>query len=199
MKISLAELIDKEKLPRHVAIIMDGNGRWAQQHGEQRIFGHQNAIESVRAASEGCGELGIPYLTLYAFSTENWGRPTEEVNALMELMVETIEAEMETVMKNNVKVLTIGDVKALPERCQRQMEHAKKMSQFNTGLKMIIALNYSSRWEITEAVKKIASKVKSGKLDPSDINENTIRKSLETHDFPDPELMIRTSGEQRLS
>ncbi|MBA3647184.1 MAG: isoprenyl transferase [Chitinophagales bacterium] len=196
---SLIEYIDKERLPKHVAIIMDGNGRWAKRHGEQRIFGHQHGVEAVRAATEGSAEMGIQYLTLYAFSTENWARPKYEVDALMELMVETISKEINTLMNNNVRLKTIGDIDSLPQKCYNELNLAMEESKNNSGLTLIIALNYSSRWEITQAMKKIAFDVKLGKVHPETINEETVIHYLDTKDFPDPELMIRTSGEQRLS
>jgi undecaprenyl diphosphate synthase len=191
--------IDKSNLPKHIAIIMDGNGRWAMKQGEARTFGHRSAVSAVRAATEGCAELGISFLTLYAFSTENWARPKEEVDALMELMVETIHGELETLMKNNIRLRTIGEISTLPSTCFRELDEAMDRTRNNTGLSLIIALNYSSRWELTEVMKKIAQDVASGDLDPNDINEKTISDFLETREFPDPELMIRTSGEQRLS
>lgn len=191
--------IDKSKLPVHVAIIMDGNGRWASQQGEARTFGHRSAVSAVREATEGCAELGISYLTLYAFSTENWGRPKEEVDALMELMVDTIHGELETLMKNNIRLKTIGDTGQLPDSCYNELNEAIVQTRNNTGLTLIIALNYSSRREITEAMKKIANDVASGDINPDELNEKSISSYLETHEFPDPELMIRTSGEQRLS
>ena len=196
---SLQSHIDKARLPQHIAIIMDGNGRWAQLHGEKRIFGHQNGVSSVRAASEACAELGVKFLTLYAFSTENWSRPQHEVNALMELLVETIGNEMNTLQENNIRLRAIGNLTSLPEKCYRELLEAMQQTKKNTGLNLILALNYSSRWEITEAMKKIAGAVTSGELSPSDISEKTIAAHLETNEFPDPELMIRTSGEQRLS
>jgi undecaprenyl diphosphate synthase len=195
----LPEQIDKSRLPKHVAIIMDGNGRWARKQGEERTFGHRSAVSSVRAATEGCAELGIQFLTLYAFSTENWSRPKEEVDALMELMVETIHGELETLMKNNIRLRTIGEISELPPKCFRELKDAMDQTQNNHGLTLIIAVNYSSRWELTEAMKKIARDVALGDLNPNAISEKTISSYLETHDYPDPELMIRTSGEQRLS
>ncbi len=196
---TLLESIDKDRLPQHVAIIMVGNGRWARQQGEQRTFGHRSAVSAVRAATEGCAELGVSFLTLYAFSTENWARPKEEVDALMELMVDTIHDELETLMKNNIRLRTIGEISQLPSSCFRELNEAMQHTRNNTGLTLIIALNYSSRWELTEAMKKISHDVASGDLNPNDLNEKTIASYLETHCYPDPELMIRTSGEQRLS
>ncbi len=196
---SLSDQIDKNRLPTHIAIIMDGNGRWAQLHGEQRIFGHQNGVSAVRAASEACAALGVKFLTLYAFSTENWARPKHEVDALMELLVATIRNEMTTLMKNNIQLRAIGDIHSLPEKCQLELLEAIEDTKNNSGLTLILALNYSARWELTEAMKQIAADIKAGLLTPSAITENLISSYLETSDFPDPELMIRTSGEQRLS
>src|ERR1051325_7306639 len=193
------EIIDKGRLPKHIAIIMDGNGRWAQKQGAERTFGHRSAVSAVRAATEGCAELGISFLTLYAFSTENWARPKEEVDALMELMVETIHGELQTLMKNNIRLRTIGEITRLPSTCFRELSEAMDQTRNNTGLTLIIALNYSSRWELMEAMKKIAHEVALGDLNPNDISEKTIADHLETNEYPDPELMIRTSGEQRLS
>jgi undecaprenyl diphosphate synthase len=193
------DLIDKNRLPGHIAIIMDGNGRWARRQGEKRTFGHRNAVSAVRAATEGCAELGIRFLTLYAFSTENWQRPKEEIDALMELMVETIHGELKTLMENNIRLQSIGDIENLPEKCYRELKEAMQQTRNNTGLTLIIALNYSSRWELTEAIKKIGEEIKAGRLEPGSINEKTIGRHLNTSEYPDPELMIRTSGEQRLS
>lgn len=196
---SLSEHIDKSRLPEHIAIIMDGNGRWAKLHGEKRIFGHQNGVSAVRAASEACAELGVKYLTLYAFSTENWARPQHEVDALMELLVATIRNEMGTLMENNIRLRAIGNIYSLPTKCHNELSEAIEETRKNDGLTLILALNYSSRWELTEAMKKMAFEVEHGKLNPADISENVIASFLETHEYPDPELMIRTSGEQRLS
>ena len=186
-------------IPQHVAIIMDGNGRWAKKQGAARIFGHQNAITAVREATEFCAENGIGYLTLYAFSTENWGRPKYEVEGLMTLLVKTISKELPTLQKNNVKLISIGDVSKLPGEAQKSLQQAKDQTAGNTGLTLILALNYSGRWEMTEAVKNIAAKVKRGELDESEINDFVIAANLETKDIPDPELLIRTSGEMRIS
>ena len=196
---SLENKIDKKRLPQHIAIIMDGNGRWAKLHGEQRIFGHQNGVAAVRAASEACAELGVGYLTLYAFSTENWARPKHEVNALMELLVETIRKEMNTLMENNIRLQAIGDIRSLPKKCYNELMEAIRETEKNTGLTLILALNYSARWELTEAMKSISHSVESGALKEESISENTISSHLATGNYPDPELMIRTSGEQRLS
>ncbi|MBX7107279.1 MAG: isoprenyl transferase [Chitinophagales bacterium] len=196
---SLSEKIDKTRLPEHIAVIMDGNGRWARLHGENRIFGHRNGVTAVRATAEACAELGVSFLTLYAFSTENWARPQHEVDALMELLVTTISNEMHTLMENNIRLLSIGNIASLPPKCNRELLEAMEETKQNTGLTLILALNYSARWELTEAMRKIATAVKEGNLLPAEINETVISSYLETADFPDPELMIRTSGEQRLS
>ncbi len=178
---------------------MDGNGRWAKKQGAMRVFGHRNAIKAVRDTTEACAELGIKYLTLYAFSTENWSRPKAEVNALMELLVSTIRSETETLMKNNVRLIAIGDLKNLPKSCQKELQEAMDITGKNTGLTLILALSYSGRWEITEAVKEIAAKVAAGQLNVTDITDNTISQHLNTKNIPDPELLIRTSGEMRIS
>lgn len=196
---SFKEHIDFNNLPQHVAVIMDGNGRWAKKKGAMRIFGHRNAVQAVRDVTEGCGEIGIKYLTLYAFSTENWSRPKEEVEGLMELLVNTLKQEIKTLMENQVKLITIGDTSNLPEDCQKNLEWAVNTTKNNSGLKLILALSYSGRWEITRAIKAIAEKVKSGKLNDSDINEEMISQHLQTVGIPDPELLIRTSGEMRVS
>lgn len=196
---SLSEKIDKTRLPAHIAVIMDGNGRWARLHGENRIFGHQHGVSAVRATSEACAEIGVKYLTLYAFSTENWARPQLEVDALMELLVGTIRNEMSTLMENNIRLLSIGNIASLPVKCHQELREAMQETKHNTGLTLILALNYSARWELAEAMRKIAVAVKSGDLQPSEISEAVIAGNLETAAFPDPELMIRTSGEQRLS
>src|SRR5882724_8695663 len=195
----LREKIDMQRLPRHIAIIMDGNGRWAQEKGQDRLFGHFHGVESVRDIVEGCAELGIGYLTLYAFSTENWDRPEYEVMGLMELLVETIRKEVSTLNKNNIRLHVIGDVQMLPEYAKKELREALQLTAVNTGLNLVMALSYSSRWEITEAIKSIALDVKSGKLDEGSITHETLPKYLSTASFPDPELMIRTSGEYRIS
>ncbi|MEO1053875.1 MAG: isoprenyl transferase [Bacteroidota bacterium] len=195
----MKENIDRHNLPQHVAVIMDGNGRWAKKKGAMRIFGHQNAIQSVREATEGCAELGIKYLTLYAFSTENWGRPKAEINGLMELLVSTLKKEINTLHENNVRLLTIGDTLDLPRNCQRELQFAIEETKQNTGLKLIIALSYSGRWEITKAVKAILVDAQNNGITPEQINESFIESYLETAGIPDPELLIRTSGEMRVS
>lgn len=196
---SLKGKIDLQRLPRHIAIIMDGNGRWAQEKGQDRLFGHFHGVESVRDIVEGCAELGIGFLTLYAFSTENWDRPEYEVTGLMELLVETIRKEAETLNKNNIRLHVIGDMTMLPEYARKELNEALEITGKNTGLSLIMALSYSSRWELTEAVKSLARDVQAGKLDPAAITQDTLQQYLSTRDFPDPELMIRTSGEYRIS
>ncbi len=195
----LLESIDLNKLPKHVAIIMDGNGRWAKERGEDRVFGHHQGVISVREIVNACAEIGIQYLTLYAFSAENWNRPVEEVNALMELLVNTIRKEIDELDKNNVKLHIIGDFASLPAICQKELNEAMELTSKNTGLNLVLALSYSSRQEIAEAARKIAMDVAAGKLKPEDINENSFKNYLYTSEFPDPELMIRTSGEFRVS
>lgn len=186
-------------LPKHIAIIMDGNGRWAKEKGEDRLFGHLNGVESVRNIVEGAAELGIENLTLYAFSTENWDRPAYEVTGLMELLVDTIRKEVPTLNKNNIRLHVIGDIAMLPDQAKKELDEAINETGKNTGLNLIMALSYSSRWEINNAIKKIAEEVKQNKLQPADITQDTIQKYLCTSPFPDPELMIRTSGEYRIS
>jgi undecaprenyl diphosphate synthase len=195
----LIDNIDKTNLPSHIAVIMDGNGRWAKKKGALRIFGHKSAVTSVRETTEGCAELGIKYLTLYAFSTENWSRPIDEVNALMELLVSTIRSEIKELLKNNIRLLTIGNIKDLPENCRRELQEAKDMTKANTGLTVVLAISYSGRWEIIEAMKTITEEVSKGKLKTGDINEQLFSEYLCTKGIPDPELLIRTSGEMRIS
>ncbi|MDP2424570.1 MAG: isoprenyl transferase [Bacteroidales bacterium] len=195
----LKEKIDLEKLPVHVAIIMDGNGRWARMRGKHRVFGHEQGVISVRETAEAAAELGIKYLTLYAFSTENWNRPMQEVEALMELLVQTINLETKTLIDNNIRLLTIGDTQRLNHQCYAELQKAIATTASNTRMDLILALSYSSRWEITEAMKQIAAKVRTGALQPADITENMISSHLATADIPDPELLIRTSGEYRIS
>ena len=196
---SLKEKLNAEKLPRHIAIIMDGNGRWAKEKGKDRLFGHYNGVESVRNIVEGCAELQIGYLTLYAFSTENWERPKDEVTGLMELLVKTIRTEVATLNKNNIRLHVIGNLEMLPENARKELYEACEETKNNTGLNLVMALSYSSRWEILNAIKNIASEIENGKLKTAEINENVFKQYLCTADFPDPELMIRTSGEYRIS
>ena len=195
----LKEKINLEKLPLHIAIIMDGNGRWAKQQGEQRIFGHETGVKSVRDAVEAAAELGIKYLTLYAFSTENWNRPKEEVIALMQLLVHTISAETKTLNENKIRLKAIGDLKSLPADCYHELQEAMENTKNNTRTTLVLALSYSSRWEITNAMKQIAEKIERKELSASDITEETINANLCTAGIPEPELMIRTSGEHRIS
>lgn len=195
----ILESIDRNKLPKHIAIIMDGNGRWAKERGEDRVYGHHEGVVSVREIVNGCAEVGISYLTLYAFSTENWNRPKEEVDALMELLVNTIRKEVEELKKNNVRLHVIGNFASLPEVCQKELNEAIEMTASNTGLNLILALSYSARWEIVDATKRIAIDVKAGKLKEEEITDEVFQKYLTTAKFPDPELMIRTSGETRIS
>jgi undecaprenyl diphosphate synthase len=196
---SFKEHIDFNNLPLHIAVIMDGNGRWAKKKGAMRIFGHRNAVKAVRDVTEGCGEIGIKYLTLYAFSTENWSRPKEEVAGLMELLVNTLKQEIKTLMENQVKLITIGDTSHLPGECQSNLAWAIDKTKNNSGLTLILALSYSGRWEIVQAMKSIAKEVKDGSLSEADINEKLIEQRLKTAGIPDPELLIRTSGEMRIS
>lgn len=199
MSVDLLNNIDKSRLPSHIAIIMDGNGRWAKEKGQDRLYGHFHGVESVRNIVEGCAELGVGYLTLYAFSTENWDRPKNEVDGLMELLVDTIRKEVSILNKNNIKLHVIGDKEMLPEYARNELQEALDMTSQNTGLNLIMALSYSSRWELVNAVKHIARDVKQGLVDPETIDQNTVQKYLATSEFPDPELMIRTSGEYRIS
>lgn len=191
--------LDKNNLPNHIAIIMDGNGRWAKKQGAKRIFGHQNAIKAVRDATEGCAELGIGYLTLYAFSTENWYRPKAEVKGLMELLVYTIQKETETLMKNNVRLASIGAVDQLPGKCRNALAECMELTKNNTGLTLILALSYSGRWEIVDAVNRLLKDVKDGSLKEEIITNEIFSEYLCTNGIPDPELLIRTSGEMRIS
>lgn len=196
---SIKEKINPAKLPSHIAIIMDGNGRWARQQGEERIFGHENGVKAVRDTVEGAAEIGVKYLTLYAFSTENWNRPQEEVEALMKLLVHTINIETETLNKNNIRLQAIGDLKSLPKDCYDELQEAISNTKNNSRMTLVLALSYSSRWEITNAVRQIAQGVEDKKLSAAEINESTIQNYLCTYTIPDPELMIRTSGEHRIS
>lgn len=191
--------LKKNYIPRHVAVIMDGNGRWAELHGNDRIFGHRQGVDAVRSIVEGAGESGIEYLTLYAFSTENWDRPKEEVNALMSLLVHAIVQETDNLNEKNVKMLAIGDLSSLPADVQSKLAEAVQTTSLNTGLTLILALSYSGRWDILEAVRIIAGKVQCGQLDESQINECVVAAHLSTAGIPDPELLIRTSGEYRIS
>ena len=191
--------IDINKLPVHVAVIMDGNGRWARKRGRERIFGHHQGVKSVRKVIEAASELGIRYLTLYAFSTENWNRPDEEVSALMDIMVESLNNETETLLKNNISIKVIGDLDRLSDKVRDRLRETIRITSAGTRLKLVVALSYSSRWEISEACRRIARQVKNGQLNVEDINEQTVNENLETSEIPEPELMIRTSGEKRIS
>lgn len=195
----MKEQIDTNNLPKHIAIIMDGNGRWAKKRGALRVFGHKSAVKSVREVTENCAELGIQYLTLYAFSTENWSRPKYEVNTLMKLLVSTIRKEIKTLLDNNVRLTTIGNLTSLPNSCQNELQEAIRLTKNNTGLNLILALSYGGRWDILEAVKKIAQEVQENNLNPESINESLFENYLSTQNVPDPELLIRTSGELRIS
>ncbi len=196
---SLKNSIDKNNIPKHIAIIMDGNGRWAKQREEKRTFGHHHGIKAVREVIEGAGEIGVGFITLYAFSTENWNRPKDEVDAIMLLMVNVISAEADDLNKNNVRLMAIGDLNALPEECVTVLNGAIEKTSKNTGLTVVLALNYSAKWEIIEAVKSIATKVKDQELMIDGITNELFDQHLSTNFMPDPDLMIRTSGEQRLS
>jgi len=196
---SLRNEINTDKLPSHIAIIMDGNGRWAKQRGMDRIFGHQQGVSAVREVIECAAELGIKYLTLYAFSTENWGRPDDEVSALMGIMVQSLNNETDTLIKNNIRLNAIGDVNRLADDVRVRLFETIKLTSEGTGLNLVVAMSYSSRWEITEAARKLSADVCIGKINPDLINETDFEKYLSTYGLPDPELMIRTSGELRVS
>ena len=191
--------INKDKLPSHVAVIMDGNGRWAEQKGSGRIFGHQNGVVAVRETVEAAAELGIGYLTLYAFSTENWNRPREEINALMSLLVLTIQNEIKTLNDNNVRLKVIGDTNSLPVKVKKMLNNAIENTSSNTGLNLVLALSYSGRWEIMNAIRDIAEDVRDGKIEIDELSDDTFSKYLNSSEIPDPELLIRTSGEYRIS
>ncbi len=191
--------IDPNNVPRHIAIIMDGNGRWAKQKGEMRTFGHASGVEAVREALTGASELGVKHLTLYAFSTENWNRPKEEVDALMNLLVQTIVAEIDELNQNGVRLKAIGDIENLPDGCQEALEKGFEATKNNDRIELILALSYSSRWEIEQAVKTIAQEFHDKKISLDEINQDLISSNLSTNGIPDPELLIRTSGETRIS
>jgi undecaprenyl diphosphate synthase len=193
------EQIQQDRIPRHVAIIMDGNGRWAKRQGLARMFGHRQGVETVHSITEAAAALGIEYLTLYTFSTENWNRPKEEVDALMALLVDTIAKETPTLMKNNVRLQTIGDISRLPQVTHDKFVACIDQTSQNTGLTLVIALSYSARWELIRSTQLIAEAVKEGKMLVEDINEETISSHLTTATMPDPDLLIRTSGELRIS
>jgi len=191
--------LDKSKIPSHVAIIMDGNGRWAKDKGMPRIFGHHSGVKAVRECTEAAAEIGVQFLTLYAFSTENWNRPQIEVNALMSLLVETIGKEIKTLNDNNIKLKAIGDISSLPQSTREALIKGMKDTGQNSGMTLILALNYSAKWELTMAMQKLGHKIASGEIKANEITETAIANELATRDFPDPDLLIRTSGEQRLS
>ena len=195
----IPEQINLSHLPRHIAVIMDGNGRWAEDRGQDRLFGHLHGVESVRDVVEGAAEIGIQYLTLYAFSTENWSRPKEEVNGLMELLVDTIKKEVPTLNKNNIRLRVIGDMEKIPANASHELKEALHETSANTGMQLVMALSYSGKWEILHAIQAIAADAASHKIQPEEINEEKFRSYLSTSDIPDPELMIRTSGEHRIS
>lgn len=186
-------------VPRHIAIIMDGNGRWAQSKGNIRLFGHKEGVASVRDITEACAQLGVEYLTLYAFSTENWSRPAIEINGLMKILVNSLRNEAERLRKNNIRLVTIGQVDRLPEKCQKQLQEVIRLTEQNNRLQLCLALSYSGRWDITEAVKKLALEVRNGDIEPGQINDELISSHLSTAAVPDPDLIIRTSGEYRIS
>lgn len=195
----MKENIKLDSLPKHIAVIMDGNGRWAKSKGAARVFGHKNAIKAVRETTESCAEIGIKFLTLYAFSTENWNRPKREVNALMQLLVSTINKEIKTLMDNDIKLEAIGDIKSLPLACQNELSEAMKTTANNKRMTLVLALSYSGRWDIANAMKTIAAQCEEGSLKAEDITNELIERHLSTSGIPDPELLIRTSGEQRIS
>lgn len=196
---NLAETVDKNKIPQHVAVIMDGNGRWAKERGKNRLEGHAMGVHSVRATLKAARELGVAYLTLYAFSTENWSRPKEEVDGLMDLLVQSITNEMDELNENGVRLLAIGDVNGLPKKCIISLERAINETAENNSITLILALNYSSKWELTNAIKSIAADIQSNQIQPNQITDELISSYLSTKNIPDPELLIRTSGEHRVS
>ena len=195
----LKEQINKDNLPHHVAVIMDGNGRWARNQGKHRVQGHRSGVKSVREVTEAAAELGIDYLTLYAFSTENWNRPREEIDALMSLLVTSLNSETKTLMKNNIRLLVIGDLKSLPVNVLKKLNSVIEKTNQNTGMSLVLALSYSARWEIVNAAKKLAEDVKSGEISVKDIDTSLFNNYLNTSDIPDPDILIRTSGEYRIS
>ena len=196
---SLRNRLDKNNIPEHVAIIMDGNGRWAAKHGKARVFGHESGVDSVRSVVEGAGEIGIKHLTLYAFSTENWNRPKDEVDALMGLLVHAIEMETKALNKNNVRLSTIGDINSMPAKVKEKLDGCINILNSNTGLNLVLALSYSSKWEIVNAVKNLVHDAINKKIKPEIINNELFEGYLNTAEIPDPELLIRTSGEYRIS
>jgi undecaprenyl diphosphate synthase len=196
---NLIDTIDRTRLPKHIAIIMDGNGRWAQQRGEERVFGHNSGVQSVRETAEAAAELGVKFITLFAFSTENWNRPKDEVDALMQLLVVTISNEVKTLNDNNIRLRVIGNIHCLDPQVKKELEEAMEKTSGNTRMDMFLALSYSGRWEIVDAIKKIVIQVKEGKLELEQINEKLVSANMNAPDLPDPELLIRTSGEYRTS
>lgn len=195
----LKQKINKNNIPKHIAIIMDGNGRWAKQQSQPRVFGHKKGVDSVREIVEACTEIDVQYLTLYAFSTENWNRPSLEVEALMNILVSSLHLELKRLKDNNIRLQTIGEIQKLPEKCYLQLQDSIAQTQHNTGMTLVLALSYSGRWELTQAMRDMARQVYDGKLHPSLIDEQMVSQYLETKNIPDPELLIRTSGENRLS
>lgn len=193
------QLKSNGEIPRHIAIIMDGNGRWAKSQGNLRTSGHKAGVDSVRDITEACAQIGVEYLTLYAFSTENWGRPKREVNALMRLLVNSLRKEADNLNKNNIRLKSIGQIDRFPDKCQNELNEAMRLTESNSRLTLCLALSYSGRWDITEAVKKLAHRVKNGEVAPEEIDDSMISAHLSTANTPDPDLIIRTSGEYRLS
>ena len=198
-KMSLKEKLLADKMPQHIAIIMDGNGRWAKGKGKFRIFGHQNGVSTVKTITEACAEIGVKYLTLYAFSTENWNRPAIEVRALMELLVDTMRKELPTLMENGIKLSFIGNQSDLPVKCQKQIEVTMEETKHNTRMNLVLALSYSAKWDLVQAIKNISNDAMNGKINVADINDSLVDSYLSTHWMPHPELLIRTSGEKRIS
>lgn len=196
---SLKEKIDITRLPSHVAIIMDGNGRWAKKKGKLRVFGHEQGVKAVRSTVEAAAKIGLKFLTIYAFSTENWHRPKYEVEALMHLLIHSLNKEIDSLHKNNIRLLAIGDFNALPADAERDLRKALEKTANNTGLNLVIAISYSARWEIAEAVKTLINKAKNNEISAEEVNDETISNHLCTAGIPDPELLIRTSGEMRIS
>ena len=196
---TLKDKIIIDRLPRHIAVIMDGNGRWAKEQGKMRVFGHQHGVDAVRNVTEACAELGVEYLTLYAFSTENWNRSSFEVDALMSLLTQALKTEVKTLNDNNIRLDAVGDLTRIPKLQYNALMSAIENTKDNTRMTLTLCLSYSGRWELTETVKKIARKVKNGELNPEDINEKMVSDNLATSYMPDPELLIRTSGEIRIS
>ena len=195
----LKDQINIERLPQHIAIIMDGNGRWAKEHGKQRIFGHQRGVQSVREVSEACAKLGVKYLTLYAFSTENWNRPLAEVTGLMTLFAQTIKKEVDTFVKNDIRLNAIGDLERLPESNYKMLKETIDATKDNKRMTLTLALSYSGRWDLMQASRRMAADAAAGILKPEEITQDTINNYLSTAGIPDPELLIRTSGEERIS